>query len=37
MVGRRGIVDIGKLKDDTRIMGAIAEQLQGFTGDVIVI
>ena len=34
IIGRRGIVDIGKLKDDTRIMGAIAEQLQGFTGDV---
>ena len=34
LIGRKGIVDIGKLKADTRIMGAIADQLQGFTGDV---
>ena len=28
-----GIVDIKKLKEDNRIMGAIASQLSGFTGD----
>jgi len=34
LIGRKGIVDISKLKADTRIMGAIADQLQGFTGDI---
>ena len=34
VIGKKGVIDIGKMKEDNRLMGAIAEQLQGFTGDV---